>query len=266
MEKPLLFLFDGDMIIFEACASVEHEVQWEDDLWTLHADAADAKAIVDDRVSSIVDKILTKLGHVGAYEILMCFTDDTNFRKGILPTYKANRAGKRKPVCYRGVKQWVAENYTTYQRPTLEADDCVGILATLKPNTVAISGDKDFKSVPGRFYNYRKDELFIISELQADYWHMFQTLIGDTADNYSGCPGIGEKTAAKILDAVVDECTPWADDDTRRKKLWEAVVAQFVKKGLTEHDALVQARVARILRKEDYDFKNKAVKLWEPMK
>ena len=249
MSHPLLLLFDADMILFESCASVETEIKWEDDLWTLHADAADAKAKVDDRISSITDKILTKLGHEGAYEILMCFTDDNNFRKSILPTYKANRIGKRKPVCYRGVKEWAFENYTTYQRPTLEADDCIGILATMKPNAVIISGDKDFKSVPGRFFNYRKDELYEISEEEADYWHMFQTLIGDTADNYSGCPGIGEKTAQKIL----------ADGYS-----WASIVAQFEKKGLTEHDALTQARVARILRKEDYDFKNKAVKLWEP--
>lgn len=249
MKHPLILLFDADMILFESCAAVETEIQWEDDLWTLHSDAADAKAKVDDRISSITDKVLTKLSHEGAYEILMCFTDDNNFRKTILPSYKANRIGKRKPVCYRGVKEWVFENYNTYQRTNLEADDCIGILATLKPNTIIISGDKDFKSVPGRFFNYRKDELYEISEDEADYWHMFQTLIGDTADNYSGCPGIGEKTAQKIL----------ADGHS-----WANIVAQFEKKGLTEHDALTQARVARILRKEDYDFKNKAVKLWEP--
>lgn len=249
MKTPLILLFDADMLVFEACSSVEHEIQWEDDLWTLHADAADAKAKIDDRVSYITDKILGRLNYEGDYEILMCFTDDYNFRKDILPTYKANRVGKRKPVCYRAVKEWVKENYTAYQRPGLEADDCIGILATSKQNTVVISGDKDFKSVPGRFFDYRRDEFHEISVDEANYWHMFQTLIGDTADNYSGCPGIGAKTAEKIL----------ADGHP-----WSLVVSQFEKKGLTEHDALTQARVARILRKEDYDFKNKKVKLWEP--
>jgi len=249
MSHPLLLLFDADMILFESCAAVETEIQWEDDLWTLHSDAAEAKAIVDDRISSITDKVLTKLGYEGTYEIIMCFTDDNNFRKNILPSYKANRIGRRKPVCYHGVKEWVFKNYNTYQRPNLEADDCIGILATLKPNTVIISGDKDFKSVPGRFFNYQKDKLYETSEDEADYWHMFQTLIGDTTDNYSGCPGIGEKTAQKIL----------AEGHS-----WDTIVTQFEKKGLTEHDALIQARVARILRKEDYDFKNKVVKLWEP--
>lgn len=249
MSHPLLLLMDADMLVFEACSSVETEINWGDDLWTLHADAADAKAKVDDRVAFIVDKVLNLLKYEGAYEIIMCFTDDENFRKSILPSYKANRTGKRKPVCYKGVKAWVKENYTAYQRPGLEADDCIGILATTKPNTVVISGDKDFKCVPGRFFDYRRDEFHEIPVDEANYWHFYQTLIGDTADNYSGCPGVGPKTAEKILATGCD---------------WATIVKEFEKKGLTEHDALTQARVARILRKEDYDFKAKKVKLWEP--
>jgi DNA polymerase-1 len=265
-EAPLLLLFDGDMLVFETTSACEKEMNWEGDLWVLYSDAGEAKSIIDDRVQSITNKVLEKTKHVGPYEIVMCFTDDTNFRKKLLPTYKANRIGKRKPLAYSAVKQWVKDNYNSYQRPHLEADDCMGILATLKQNTVVISGDKDFKCVPGRFFNYRKNDFMEISEVQADYWHMFQTLIGDTADNYAGCPGIGEKTAEKLLEAVVQDCTPWADDETRRKKLWEVVVAQFVKKGLTESDALLQAQVARILRKADYDLKNKEVVLWEPVR
>ena len=252
MKSSLLILFDADMLVFEVCSAVETEIQWENDLWTLHADAGEAKAILDERVMGIVDKILNKLKYTGRYEIIMCFSDDEhNFRKTILPTYKANRANKRKPVCYKSVKEWVKENYTSYQRPTLEADDCIGILATLKQNTVIVSADKDFKSIPGRFYNYRKEEFYELSEDEADYWHMFQTLVGDVADNYSGCPGVGEKTAEKIL---------------ANGHSWDIVVDQFEKKGLTEHDALIQARVARILRKDDYDYKNKKVILWTPEK
>ena len=39
-------------------------------------------------------------------------------------------------------------------------------------------------------------------------------------------------------------------------------MAAFEKKGLTESDALVQARVARILRASDYDFAAKKPILW----
>lgn len=250
-SEPLLLLFDADMIVFEVTSSVEKEIHWGDGLWTLHADANDAQVKVDSMVKSLTQKVLDKLNHEGRYEIIMCFTDGVNFRKKIYPLYKANRVGKRKPVCYHGVVEWVKEEYTTYQRPGLEADDCLGILATTKPNTIIISGDKDFKSVPGRFFDYRRGEFHDVTVEEADKAHMFQTLIGDTADNYPGCPGVGEVTAKKLL---------------VEGHSWDVVFAQFKKKGLSEVDAILQARVARILRKEDYNFKTKEPILWEPKK
>ena len=38
----------------------------------------------------------------------------------------------------------------------------------------------------------------IISE-EGRYFHMMQTLTGDTADGYPGCPSVGKVTAEKIL-------------------------------------------------------------------
>lgn len=249
-SKPLLILFDADMLVFRASSSVEVETHWHDGLWTLHSDEAEAEAIVDDMVQTYVDKVLNHYKYTGQYEILMCFSDRDNFRKKILPTYKLNRQGKRKPVCYFGVKKWVEENFTCYQRPALEADDCIGILATHRnPNAIIISGDKDFKTIPARFYNFIADEFYDVDKETADYWHLYQTLVGDTADNYKGCPSIGAVGAKKILD---------------EHPTWGAVVDAFKKKGLTEEDALLQARVARILRADDYDFKNKCPKLWTP--
>jgi DNA polymerase-1 len=92
-----------------------------------------------------------------------------------------------------------------------------------------------------------------VSEDEADYWHLFQTLTGDQTDGYSGCPGIGPKKAEAILQH------PDNQDD-----LWGVVVRTFVKAGLNEDEALVQARVARILRASDYDFEKKEPILWTP--
>lgn len=249
-QKPLRILYDADMLVFRATASVETPIQWDDNLWTLHADAGEAKANVDDTVVTLTEKVLRHYNYEGNYEIIMCFSDTDNFRKKILPTYKINRTDKRKPTCYFGVKKWVEDNYTCYQRQGLEADDCIGILATLKDTpTVIISGDKDFKTIPGRFYDFLRNEFFDITEEEADYWHLYQTLIGDVADNYKGCPGMGPVGAKKLLD---------------QSATWETVVAAFEKKGLTAQDALVQAQVARILRASDYDFKTGQPKLWQP--
>ena len=246
----LKILFDADMTVFRATSSVETPIQWDGDLWTLHADAGEAKVKVDDSVLTLTEKVLKHYKHEGEYEIGMCFSDEDNFRKKVLPAYKLNRADKRKPTCYYGVKQWVEENYNCYQRPGLEADDCIGILSTMKnSNAIIVSGDKDFKTIPGRFYDFLRNEFYDITQEEADYWHLFQTLIGDTTDNYKGCPGCGAVSAKKLLD---------------QSPTWETVVAAFEKKGLTESDALVQARVARILRASDYDFAAKKPILWSP--
>lgn len=250
-KKPALkILIDADMIVFRCCAACETPIDWDCGITTLHCEHAEAETLVDDMVMSVVDKVLNHYKYVGHYEILMCFTDTENWRKKVMPSYKMNRADKRKPLGYYKVVEWVKDNFDCYQKDNLEADDCIGILATLNPkNHIIISGDKDFRSIPGRFYDFLRDTFYEVSEEEADYYHLYQTLIGDAADNYKGCPGIGPVAAKRILDA---------------NPTWEAVLEQFVKKNLTEEDALMNARVARILRKQDYDFKKKQPILWEP--
>ena len=224
--------------------------KWGNDIWTLHVDLNEAKERFETIMDTIIEDALDAHKYSGDFMVKFCFTDRANFRHAILPTYKANRAGKRKPVGYSALVSWVKAEYDTITKANLEADDCIGILATLNPDSsVIISGDKDFKSIPGRFYNFLNDTYYTISEQEADYNHLYQTLIGDAADNYKGCPGIGAVTAKKILDA---------------SPTWEACLAQFVKQNLTEEEALTQARVARILRKQDYDFTYKCPILWTP--
>jgi len=67
-------------------------------------------------------------------------------------------------------------------------------------------------------------------------------------DGYSGIPGIGVKRAAAILEK--NGCT------------WETVVNAFAEKNMTEEDALMNARLARILTKELY--KDGRVIPWHP--
>lgn len=241
------------MLVFESASSVETPVNWGGDLWTLHANASDAEAQFEDRVAFIVDKVLTHLNYEGKYNYAMCFSDSKqNFRKEILSTYKGNRAGKLKPVCYGAVRQWVEERYACMCYPTLEADDCVGLFADMyKGHEVHISGDKDFKTIPGIFYDFLHDEWHEISEEQAYRNFLVQTMVGDAADNYKGCPGIGPKTAEKVLD--------------KYGVTWKTVVDQFKKAGLSKEVALQQARVAYILTKEkEYDLCTHKVALWTP--
>ena len=195
---------------------------------------------------------------LGADEMIICLTDDENFRKSILPTYKANRDNVPRPYLLKHLKEVMERDYTTYKRPGLEADDCLGILLThpklITGEKVCVSNDKDMKSLPGKHAHLSDRTVFEVSQEDADYWHMYQTLIGDSTDNYAGCPGVGPVKAEKILSGT-DKTVP---------AMWEAVVEAYTKAKLSEEEALIQARVARILRYTDYNFKTKEPILWKP--
>lgn len=244
-------LIDGDLLAYSSTSAAEVEVNWHGDLWTLHTDLAKAK-------ESFSQKVEEGLKLTDCDRAIIALTSPDNFRLRVLPTYKGNRK-TRKPTGYPALIEWVKESFTTYQRPTLEADDILGILAThpkLVPgDRILWSADKDLKSIPGTLWRGELGPdgtpvLVRVSEEDADLHHLTQTLTGDQTDGYSGCPGIGPAKAAKILESASNK--------------WRAVVDAYTKAGLSEAEALVQARVARICRHTDYDFKKKEVILWNP--
>lgn len=250
MQKVTL-LIDGDLVVYQATSSVEQEIQWDDDLFTLHSEPEEAKGIILEQINRWKERF-------NATGVVVAFSDSHNFRKDIYPMYKANRKTKRKPVAYKGVKGWMRNQWTSGTLPGLEGDDVLGIYSThptlIEGQKIIISMDKDFLTIPGYFWNPEKmADLVYTHPSEADYNHMYQTLTGDTADGYPGLPGCGPVKAEKLLTDIAPE--DW----------WKAVVEAYEKKGLTEEDALVQARCARILRYTDYDLDKKEVKLWQPM-
>ena len=251
-----ILLIDADVIAFKAAASVERATNWGDGYWTWHADENEAKNAFDTMLDEWMAKLETS-------EYKLCLTDsEGNFRKTILPTYKGNRANVKRPLVLKPIREWLINERKAYLRPHLEGDDVMGILATwsgLKGEKIVVSIDKDMKSIPGLYCRDLESEVVVVSENDADYWHYTQTLTGDTTDGYSGCPKVGPKRAEEILMGVAP---PWGTHD----EAWRAIVKAYEKAGLDEHEALVQARVARILRASDYDFKNKRPILWEPQR
>lgn len=248
-------IIDGDIPAYKVASRVQVNIDWGDGIESKSADAEEAKRQIDQEITRY-KKML------GATRAIVCLSDDLNFRKEFYPNYKANRKNVIKPALLSELKKYFHEAYEVFKRPTLEADDVCGILATvgdvpglIEGTRIVVSEDKDLKSIPGLLFNPRHPErgTVEISTETADLEHMRQTLTGDTTDNYPGCPGIGKVKVDGVL-------TKKHADQT----LWELVVSAFVQKGLTETDALVQARVARILRAEDYDFINKRPVLWTP--
>lgn len=241
-------LIDADMMIYLALQNAEKEIDWGDGFYTLHADFNEATTLFDNHLEELTRLVLEHYNIEGEYKIYMAMTDlKANFRKTIDPEYKANRKSKRRPMMFIPMREWVQENFNVLMIDNLEADDCIGISAD--KNSIMISGDKDFRSIPCRFYDFMRNEYFDTTKEEAHYFHMYQTLIGDTADNYKGCPKIGEVRAKRILD---EDCS------------WEQVVRTYIANGSTEEEALKNARLAFILQKGYYNKKTKEVKLWTP--
>lgn len=248
----LQVLIDGDMFAYRSCAACERDTDWGNDIWTLHVDLNEAKEHFEDTLEEALTDALNAMQYSGDYKVTFCFSSSKNFRKKILATYKANRAGKRKPVGYAALVSWCKDNYDTVVKDWLEADDCIGILATIpknKGNALIISGDKDMGCIPAYRYDFIRKTFTNVSDDEAQRAFYTQTLMGDATDGYSGCPKIGKVTAGRILDK---ECS------------WDAVKEAYEKAGLSEDVAIQQARVAKILLATDYDFKKQKVKLWKP--
>lgn len=251
-------LIDGDILCHQASSRVERPVEWGDGLFTLHANLDEAMARLDGYVEELQEK-------VGADQVVMALSsyDGDRWRNDILPSYKEDREPKRKPTVYFPLREYVQEVYETWERPRLEGDDVLGILAThpgFKPKAekVVLSIDKDLKTIPGLHINWRharKDDEWVpkeITENEADYFFMLQTLMGDRTDGYKGVPGIGPKRGARLLEegSCIEEWWP-----TVRQAYEDAGIGPM---------ALKTAQVARILRASDYDYDRKRVVPWTP--
>jgi DNA polymerase-1 len=124
----------------------------------------------------------------------------------------------------------------------------MGIYATQYPGNIIVSPDKDMKQIPGELYNL--DEGFTITKDEGARWHLIQTLAGDQTDGYPGVPGIGVKRAVTLFE--------------KEGYSWKTVVKAFADKDLTALTAITNARLARILTVDDYDFENERPRLWTP--
>ena len=232
-------LIDCDYIVYKCCAAAETELDFGDDVIVVTSKFSDAyKCVQRD-----IDKIKREFPFYE--EMILFFTSPNNFRKKILPEYKGHR-NRKKPCGFKRVINQLKKDYKVIVKDTLEADDTMGIYATKYPGNIIVSPDKDMKQIPGKLYNF--DETVDITPEEGARWHLIQTMSGDNTDGYSGVPGIGIKRAEKIF--------------SEKGYTWQAVVETFEEKGMTEADALTNARLARILTINDYDEAKKEPILW----
>jgi DNA polymerase-1 len=150
---------------------------------------------------------------------LICAFDPPGktFRDGLFQEYKATRApmpddlAAQIPVILRIVE---AMCIPIVQVPGYEADDAIATLADRGDRAgmevFVCTGDKDCRQLISdrvKLYNLRKDTLLDRAGLAAD-WGIapeqvvdLLALVGDSVDNVPGVPGVGIKTAQKLLQA-----------------------------------------------------------------
>lgn len=245
-------LIDGDVMVYQMAyrsqrvASFPHG-RYGHPVHTRYA--KEGEAIIE--LDKFIDELMERLD---ANKVEIALSDvDANFRKDLFPAYKANRTGMERPLLFYRLREYMLEEHDALVLSKLEGDDVLGLWATCptlaETETIMCSIDKDMRTVPGQHYNWERQELGveIVTEDEADRAHLFQTLTGDSTDGYPGCPGIGPVKANRLLDEEVS---------------WATVIRAYEKAKLTEEDALLQARLAHILRYGEYS--QGEVTLWEP--
>lgn len=241
-------LLDGDYICWRFALMVEEPVELPGGVLTYQASRPKAEMYVNRFIKTLQTKFKTE-------DVVVAFSvgRGQGYRQKLFPTYKAQRTDK-KPLAYYAIRELLEARFEVLIEPQLEADDLLAILASQDSDEdrIIVSADKDFKSTPCRFFDVNKAELHLVDPLEATFNHMYQTLIGDRADGYPGCPGIGPVRAKRLLAKA------------HPQDYWDIVVQAYEDKGLTKDDALVQARLAYLLQHQNYDFETKEITHWLP--
>lgn len=271
-------LFDADALAYRDAVAHQRTYDWGDGVTSIATDLGLAKKTIVQQIDATMEKL-------EADNFIICLSDDIHsFRKEMVdPTYKKARQDVERPVHLYTLKEWLAETYPTDRRPRLEADDVMGILATDPSATderIIVSADKDMMTVPAKLYRPQNDKgqkrppIMDISLEEANRFHLWQTIVGDTTDGYAGLPGAGPVEAEKLLEGwgwssyvhVFKSGPRKGLEEVRWERsymdVWNAIVSGYIKAGLKEADAITQARLARILRYGEWD--GRSPRLWNP--
>ena len=163
-----------------------------------------------------LNEVLTKENptHIG-----VAFDHGKTFRHDAFPEYKAQREETPEDIKLSVplIKQVLeAMRIPILQVDGFEADDIIGTIATRFGadgiDTFMLTPDKDYGQLIGpNVFMYRPRhgggyEILGEKEVEAKYGIPtpaqvidLLALMGDSADNFPGCPGVGEKTAAKLI-------------------------------------------------------------------
>lgn len=151
-------------------------------------------------------------------QVYICFDkSEYTFRNEIYPDYKGNR--KETDAELIAQFSMLADycklaNIPFIEIDMYEADDLIGSLCSnanrYDLNPYAVTGDRDIlqlihKDIDVLYLSnngpiiYSKDKFIDEYNINPDQYLDYKALVGDPSDNIPGIPGIGKKTAAKLL-------------------------------------------------------------------
>lgn len=219
-----LYLLDGSSYIYRAYYGIR--------------DRATASGMLTNAVFGFTRMLLTLLQENRPDYLAVVFDPprEETFRRKIYPAYKANRDAMPADLALQipYIKQILQSlNIPCLEVPEFEADDLIATLARRHAaeglQVTVVTGDKDLMQIVDQrielldtMKNKRSGPQEVLErfgvppELVAD----LLGLAGDTADNIPGVPGIGEKTAADLIQRYgsMERVLRWKDQVKGKKR------------------------------------------------
>ncbi len=204
---PTLTLIDGSGFIFRAYHAIPH--------------LSSSKGVPTNAVYGFTTMLLKALReHAPTHVALVFDAGRRSFRNDLYPDYKANRPPPPDDLVpqfplVRDVAR--ALNVHVLEEVGFEADDIIATLADRARaqgfDVVVVTGDKDFTQLvddrlvlydpmaeaSGRGGWLRVPEVIAKMGVPPEQVVEYQSLLGDKVDNVPGIPGVGEKTAAALI-------------------------------------------------------------------
>ena len=201
----------------------------------------------------------------------VAFDHGKTFRNEVFPDYKAQR--EETPEDIKRSIPIIKEILNAYHIPILqeegyEADDVIGTIAThtgkMDIETYMLTPDKDYgQIVATNVYMFRPRhgggyDKMGEKEVETKYGISstkqiidLLALMGDSADNFPGCPGIGEKTAVKLISQFgsVDELL--ANTNQLKGKMKEKVENAIDNIKMSKYLATIRTDIPIDLKLED---------------
>jgi DNA polymerase-1 len=260
---PTLAVLDGHNLAYRA-------------FYALPDDLATSAGQVTNSAYGFTSMLIKMLGDHHPDALVVAWdTPKPTFRKDEYPDYKAQR--EKAPDTFSSQLPLIREVVDTLgmrqvELPGFEADDVIATVAEQAKtdgwDVLIVSGDRDtFQLIDGHcrvLYTRRGISDMVVADeawvegrygIRADQYPEYAALRGDTSDNLPGVPGVGEKTASRLIAGYGNLEGLYDHLDEQTPKLRENLTAN-------REQAFLNRRLMRLIRDLSLDIQTESLR-WE---